>query len=114
MVAFCRSDGHSQGQAIKRHDTRGRVALPRGILTLKLHRHGGWLFDSELSVCLATGGVSSGAVTVGWLDDGRMMVRSDLRKGSHGMHYMKQRWFGYSILVRAAECPVGDVGVCSC
>ena len=83
----------------------------------KLHRYGGWrkkLFDSDLSVPMASSGVSSAVVTIGWLDDGRMMVRSDLRKGSHGMHYMKQRWFGYSILVRASECPTGDLGVGSC
>ena len=88
----------------------------RGIVTVKLHRHGGWrkkLFDSDMSIPLAPQGVSSGVITVGWLDDGRMMVRSDARKGSHGMHYMKQRWFGYSILVRVSECQ-SEANMSSC
>lgn len=82
------------------------LRYPQGIITLKLHRHGGWrkkLFDSELSVPMASGGLSSAVVTIAWLDDGRLMVRSDFRKGSHGMHYLKQRWSGYSILARASE-----------
>ena len=53
----------------------------------KIHRHGGWrkkLFDSELSMPLAASGLSSGVITVAWLDDGRMMARSDFRKGVMG------------------------------
>ena len=74
--------------------------------SLKIHRHGGWrrkLFDSELSVPLSDSGLASGVVTVAWMEDGRLMIRSDVRKGSHGMHYLKQRWSGYSILARPSE-----------
>ena len=87
------------------------LRFQHGVVHLKIHRHGGWrkkLFDSDLSVPLTPTGVAAGVITVGWLDDGRMFVRSDNRKGSHGMSYLKQRWFGYSILARATECVGGE------
>ena len=82
------------------------LRFPQGIVSLKIHRHGGWrkkLFDSELSVPLSDFGLASGVITIAWMDDGRLMIRSDVRKGSHGMHYLKQRWSGYSILARPSE-----------
>ena len=63
------------------------LGFRQGVVTLKIHRHGGWrkkLFDSELSMPLAASGLSSGVITVAWLDDGRMMARSDFRKGVMG------------------------------
>ena len=49
-------------------------------MSLKIHRHGGWqrkLFDSELSVPLSDSGLASGVITIAWMDDGRLMIRSD-------------------------------------
>ena len=82
-----------------------------GVVTVKIFRHGGWRkkrFDSDLAMPVTATGLSSRVVTVGWLDDGRMILRSDGRKGSHGMHYLRQRWFGYSILVRSDEPLAGS------
>lgn len=61
------------------------LRFPQGVVTLKIHRHGGWrknVFDSELSVPLASTGLSAAVVTIAWLEDGRMTLRSDFRKGS--------------------------------
>ena len=81
------------------------VRFPEGIVSLKIHRHGGWrrkLFDSELSVPLCSSGVSSKVVTIAWCENGRKVIRCDLRKGSHGMSYLQQKWSGFSILARAS------------
>ena len=76
-----------------------------GVVTVKILRHGGWrkkIFDSDLALPITATGLSSKVVTVAWLDDGRLLLRSDCRKGSHQMHYLRQRGFGYSILMRSA------------
>ena len=94
------------------------MRFPDGVVVMKIHRHGGWrkkLFDSELSLPVTSTGLSSRVITVAWLDDGRMLLRSDDRRGSHGMHYLKQRWFGFSILARATEplaSSTGSAGSC--
>lgn len=62
------------------------IRFPEGVMTVKIFRHGGWrkkLFDSDLALPIAATGLSSRVVTVAWLDDGRMLLRSDGRKGSH-------------------------------
>ena len=64
-----------------------------------------WLEEEALRQRL-----DDGLMTVAWLDDGRMTIRSDDRRGSHGMHYLKQRWFGFSILARATEHLASSTG----
>ena len=82
------------------------LRFQEGVVTVKIFRHGGWrkkIFDSDLALPVTATGLSSKVVTVAWLDDGRLLLRSDCRKGSHQMHYLRQRWFGYSILLRSGE-----------
>ena len=95
------------------------VVFPGSIVTMKIHRHATWrkkLYDSGMSTPPASQGVASAVITLAWLEDGRKVVRSDARKGSHGMHYLQQRWMGYSILFRVSdisETAAGD-GTGSC
>ena len=93
------------------------VQFPGFLVTLKIHAHSAErrkLYDSDMSVSPASSGLGSSVVTIGWLDDGRKMIRSDLRKGSHCMHYLKQKWTGYSILFKVTEirpeCQVASTG----
>ena len=82
------------------------VQFHQALVIMKIHRHGGLrkkLFDSDMSVPPVARGVGSDVVTIAWLEDGRKMIRSDPRKGSHGMHYLQQRWSGFSILFRVVE-----------
>ena len=82
------------------------VQFPRTVIFIKIHRHGALrkkLFDSDLSVPPASSGVASCVVTLAWLEDGRKVIRTDARKGSHGMHFLHQRWTGYSLLFRVSE-----------
>ena len=86
------------------------VQFHQALVIMKIHRHGGLrkkLFDSDMSVPPVARGIGSDVVTIAWLEDGRKMIRSDPRKGSHGMHYLRQKWFGYSIFVRSDEPSLG-------
>lgn len=59
------------------------VHFPRSVVTTKIHRHGGLrkkLFDSDMSMPPAAHGLASTVVTVAWLENGRKMIRADLRK----------------------------------
>ena len=93
------------------------VHFPQALVILKIHGHCAWrmkLFDSDMSVPPAASGLGAGVITIAWLEDGRKMIRSDLRKGSHSMHYLQQRWFGYSILLRVTEVRRDVAGTGSC
>ena len=86
------------------HEVMGQ--FPQAVVFVKIHRHGVWrkkLFDSDMSVPPASSGLASCVVTLAWLEDGRKVIRSDVRKGSHSMHYLQQKWTGYSLLFRVTE-----------